>query len=282
MKRLQPLGVCPRLALQRLGILLVLAACSSSPQPPPVDETLSGFGHAGDIAIGLEKPKQAAEQYRLALGRARERDDAAAIADAGFNLATAQLRDNQPTAALATAQQIRAELARRGRTDAGLDLVTATGLFRAGRLEEADRWAGRLNGTTPVANRARFLRGLIADERGDRAALAGAETAMTAEADAGDRAELQARFRRDPALALAAADLRRNALDYRGMARALALAAKFTPDQARAADLYLRAGRSAAAQRDTEQARAWLLQARRKARNPGLRRQVEQTIRALK
>ena len=53
----------------------------------------------------------------------------AAIADAGFNLATAQLRAGQPQAALETAHQLQAELARRGVDDPAFDLVPATALF---------------------------------------------------------------------------------------------------------------------------------------------------------
>lgn len=58
-----------------------------------------------------------------------------------------------------------------------------------------------------------------------------------------------------------AASLRQDGLDYRGMARALAvaaLAAERTGDRELAADLYLRAGRSAAAQSDADTARPWL------------------------
>ena len=262
--------------------MVLLAGCSTPPDPIPADETLSGFDHAGDIALHLERPGEAVSQYRSALRRARERDDAAAIADAGFNLATAQLQNKQPADALQTAGNVRADLARRGRTDPGLDLVTATALYRLGRLADADLWASRLTGAAPVADKARFLRGLIADDRRDRAGLAQAEASLAASADAADRAELQARLGHDPALALKSADIRRVALDYRGMARTLALAAQYTPDRSRAADLYLRAGRSAASQHDAAQARTWLTQARRMSGDANLRKEAEQAIKGLK
>ena len=264
-----------------LLLAVVLAGCSKPLAPLPTDETLTGLGHAGDIALQLERPAEAVAQYRLALARAQERDDAAAIADAGFNVAAAQLQANQPADALRTTEEIRADLARRGRSDPGLDLVTATALFRLDRPAEADRWASRLTRDARVADKAWFLRGLMADGRGDVAGLGQAEASLSASADAADRAELQARLGRDPALALKAADLRRNALDYRGMARALALAAQFTPDRARATDLFLRAGRSAAAQHDPAQARTWLTQALHLTQDAPLRREAERAIRGL-
>ena len=97
-----------------------------------------------------------------------------------------------------------------------------------------------------------------------------AAAALSPAADAGDRAELQARIAHDPALALHAADLRRDALDYRGMARALALAGRFSPDAGQSASLFLRAGQSAAAQHDVAQARTWLAKAHASA-DPVLR-----------
>ena len=245
-----------------LAALVLLAGCSHKAAVAPVDQTLNRLEHAGDIALAQELPVQAAEQYRAALVRARERDDAGAIADAGFNLATSQLAANEPAAALLTAQEIRIELARRGMTDPALDLITATALFRGNRSGEAERWATRLDGSGTLSNKAWFLRGLIAGERQNRAGLIQAEAALTPDADSADRAELRAHMAHNPALALTAADLRREALDYRGMARCLALAAVFTADPALAADLYLRAGRSAAAQHDVAQARAWLVHAR--------------------
>lgn len=78
---------------------------------------------------------------------------------------------------------------------------------------------------------------------------------------AGDGAAAEAAFVR-------AADRRRQLLDDRGMARALALAAKACEAQgetATAADFYLRAGRSAALSADTGDAERWLERARQLA-----------------
>lgn len=250
-----------------------LVGCASRPQGPPQDETLARLVRAGASAYDLERPDEAATQYRAALTRARARDDAGAIADAGFNLAAAELRAGKSQAAMATAQEVEAELARRGHADHGFDLIIATALYRMGNLAGADRIASVLatNSDRQIADSAWFLRGLIADERGDRAVLQAAVASVSPTADPADVTELRARLDRDPALALKAVDLRRTALDYRGMARALALAAQLTSDPNAAAELYLRAGRSAAAQGDATLGRTWLAKARDLARDPALR-----------
>ena len=59
-------------------------------------------------------------------------------------------------------------------------------------------------------------------------------------------------------------ELRQATLDYRGLARALAIeatAAQRGGNEAAAADLFLRAGRSAAMQGDKNNARVWLSRA---------------------
>jgi hypothetical protein len=244
---------------------------------------LARFDHAGGIAYNLEQPDQAATHYREALARARTRDDAGAIADAGFNLATAQLRADHPRDAMRTAQEVREELARRGIVDPGLDLISATALFRLNDLSAADRAAAGLTrgGNVELANAAWFLRGLIADMRRDRPGLERAASSITKTADPGDVAELQARLSHNPQPALHAADLRREDMDYRGMARTLALAAQWTPDASEAADLYLRAGRSAAAQGDVTNARLWLGEARKRSPDTALRSIADQALHAV-
>jgi hypothetical protein len=263
--------------------VMVLAACSSSPKQNPEDETLARFEHAGAIALDQEEPSQAATQFRTALARARTRDDAQAIADTGFNLAAAELAQGRPRDAINTAHELQLELARRGMVDPGFDLILAVALFRLHDLAGADRIAAGLTTDHDVAraNAAWFLRGLIADAHNDRAGLQRAVSSLTPAADPGDVAELQARLSHNAALALQAADLRRNKLDYRGMARDLALAAQLTPSGPEAADLYLRAGRSAAAQGDTADARIWLGNARKLAVDIALRSDVEQALHKL-
>jgi hypothetical protein len=263
-----------------LVVLMLLAGCSSRPKTVPEDPTLARFDHAGDIAYNLEKPDQAVAQYRAALARARTRDDAAAIADAGFNLATAQIRAGQPRDAMRTAQVLQVELKRRGMVDPQFDLISAIALFRLHDLSASDRVAeGLTAGKDPkLADAAWFLRGLIADARNDRPGLEKAAASMTPAADPADVAELQSRLSHSAVLALHSADLRRDRLDYRGMARALALAAQFTPSASEAADLYLRAGRSAAAQGDAADARTWLAKARHLAPDTALQSDADQAL----
>jgi hypothetical protein len=264
-------------------VLMLLAGCSSKPKTVPEDPTLARFDHAGDIAYNLDKPDQAVPEYRAALARARTRDDAAAIADAGFNLATAQIRAGQPRDAMRTAQALQVELKRRGIVDPQFDLISAIALFRLHDLSASDQAAAELTASKDptLANAAWFLRGLIADARHDRPGLETAAASLTAAANPADVAELQSRLSHSAALALHAADLRRDRLDYRGMARALALAAQFTPNGPEAADLYLRAGRSAAAQGDATDARTWLADARDEAKDTALRKDADQALRDL-
>ncbi|MDY0885353.1 hypothetical protein ACFPL7_23930 [Dongia soli] len=267
-----------------LGALFLLAACGSDVAKPavPPDPSMEQHERAGQLAYSLDRPEDAVAQYREALIRAEARDDLAAIGDLSFNLAAAQLRANQPDTALATARRARAELARRGSPGMpALDLIEATALYRIGKMAEADRLAAQLQHRDPETGAsASFLRGLIADDRGDLAGLqaasqvlsrtaAGSEKApvvrSTQQADAAElRARLarrQGNFSEARSAALQSADLRRDLLDYRGLARALSVAADAAQRQGdlpAAADLYLRAGRSAAAQDDRRQARAWL------------------------
>jgi hypothetical protein len=267
-------------------------------------------GQAARASYSLERPAEAVTRYRAALTRARARDDTAAIADFGFDLTVAELRANQPAQALADSRALRADLARRGVASfPALDLVEATALYRTNAKADADQIAARVQRSSdPGAEAgATFLRGLIADEDGDVTGLRAAATALNsasvpanasgnarkdAPADApGDAAELRARVAlRDgdaaaaQRLAETSADLRREATDYRGVARALSLAAAAAEQQGDlegAAALYLRAGRSAAAQGDAAAARPWLRDARRLSHDPALRKAAADAERSL-
>ena len=114
-----------------------------------------------------------------------------------------------------------------------------------------------------AVRRAWFIRGLVSADRSDTAGLAQAIAALppTKQADLdADRQELQGRaalLANDSAAALGlfeqSASNRQQALDYRGMARALSLAGDAALRSGRAADaadLFLRAGRSALLQGD--------------------------------
>jgi hypothetical protein len=266
----------------RWALLLpvLLANCvGSAPDTgtPPTDEMLQRETHAGQLAFELERNEEAAEQYRTALNRAHARDDPDAIGDTGYNLAVAELRENAANKALADARATRIELERRGaKPFPALLLAEATALYRTGAAAEADRAAQRVQQSedADAVARATFLRGLIADDRGDEAGLATAADALTtakAPPFEADSAELSARLalrRGDPARAreqaMHAAGLRQATLDYHGLARALAIegvAIERAGDKIAAADLFLRAGRSAAAQGEKTSARDWLSQA---------------------
>jgi tetratricopeptide (TPR) repeat protein len=290
------------------ALLLALAACAGHDRPAvPSDTVLERERNAGRTALALERPEAAIENYKAALVRAQLRDDPDVIADMGFNLAVAQLRAGLPKDALATTRAIRAELARRGVPSAPpLDLAEATALYRTGDKVAAASLAGavRQSSDPPAVARAAFLLGLIADDNGDlaglrtaRAALPAAETDKTGpdkfgpEETAIDAAELDIRIALRAGQstdARRAADrlihARRDLLDYRGLARALALGAAAAlqhGDRAASADLYLRAGRSAAAQNDPATARGWLNKAIELGRDPEILAQARSVLRDL-
>ena len=277
----------------------MLACCGGSSKPNlPVDPVMERHADAGQAALALERPEQAIVQYRSALARAYQRDDTAAIGDFGFNLAVAELRAGQSDNALRTARETEAELGRRGGTPvAALRLMEAVALYRSGQPAQADAVAAQVEGASDhdAATRAAFLRGLIADEAGNavglRAALRRMVGAQAPETEA-DAAELSARasLRDGDALharaqAEHAAELRRDLLDYRALARCLALAGKAAAqagDSDAAARLYLRAGRSAAEQGDKPAAMRWLNQAIGLSRDPQLTQTARDALAASK
>jgi len=268
---------------------LLLTACGSTPPPapPPPDLTLSAAARAGRVALELQRPDVAARQYAAALRQARQRDDAAAIGDTGIGLAAAELAAGAPARALQTARAVGDELARRGApAPAALILTEALALHRLGDLASAEAAAAgvtqRAGEDADAGRRAWFLRGLIAAARRDPTALAAARAALgepevrAFRADARELAALAALDEGDTTsarrLAAEAAALRRDGLDYRGLGRALALeagAAGRAGDAGSAADLYLRAGRGAAARGEPTEARRWLGRAQTLARQTG-------------
>ena len=277
----------PRRCVPRCWLLLLLAVCACAPHPPPAppeDQTLVRNTEAGTNALRLDRPEEATAQFQAALKQAEARDDLNAIVEISFNLAVAQLRANRPRDALATAERAQEELARRGAAaSSSLRLLEATALYRTGDPAQADALAAGIEASADVdaAAGASYLRGLIADEAGNETGLQDALGRLSAGGGPvrqADRLELQARLaiRRNDyqgarAAALQAAEIRQTGLDYRGMARALAVAgsaAERSGEAEAAADLYLRAGRSAAAQSDAATARPWLEQARKLTRDP--------------
>jgi hypothetical protein len=222
--------------------------------------------------MALDRTQEAIGQYRQAFDRAVARDDYAAIGDYGYNLAVAQLIANRPKEALASIQITHVELARRGPPSfPALDLTEATADYRLRERKRSDSIAAQVEAGVDSASAAgaAFLRGLIADDRADAVGLDDAITRLgqpTSSDQQADLAELLARrdlrqgmFAVAAAKAERAADLRRDILDYRGMARALEVAADAEAragDRAAAAALHMRAAQSAAAFGKTEPARA--------------------------
>jgi hypothetical protein len=283
-----------------LILVCLLVGCSASrEEAPPADPEMQQAGRAGILALSLEHPDQAVDQFQAALSRARLRDDIGAISDYGYDLAVAELALNRPKAALATARTVIAEVRRHGATvSPSLVLVEATALYRTGALSEADALAASIEGHSgdPHVNfQACFLRGLIADKWGDTKGTQAARQCMarpTTTAEHADVEELsalislrQGEATRAEKEAESAADLRRQVDDYRGMARALALAgagAQQAGSAAMAASLYLRAGRSAAAQGDRQTARQWLHSALSLAQDSELRAEVQHELSRLR
>jgi len=285
--------------------LLLLVACGvvacggSTPPPagPPQDQTLARYQEAGHIAYDLDRPQEAVRQFEEALRQAEARDDLAAIAELSFNLAVAQLRANAPEDALATTTRIRAELGRRGTTPApALLLAEATALYRTNDAKAADALAGEIEAAADrdVAAGASFLRGLIGDETGNADSLQAAHQRLSGANTPiriADRQELEARLalrQNDPARARSAAvqsaNTRQEILDYRGMARSLSVAGRAAAqagDNEAAADFYLRAGRSAAAQGDATTARPWLQRTRELSRDPAIDEAAERALATL-
>lgn len=287
--------------------VLALAACGGGgpvDTGPPPDVKLDQANKAGTQALSMDLPSLAVRQYKIALSRAYERDDAGAIGDVAYNLALAQMKAGDPKGAVATAREARAELdRRRAAVPPELILVQAAASYRTGDLGAAAIAAQEVldrGATDPdVVRRAWFFRGLVAADRSDATALAQSIAALTAlpptkQADLeADRQELQGRaallVANDPAGALTlfeqSAANRQQALDYRGMARALSLAGDAALRSGRAADaadLFLRAGRSALLQGDTATAAPLLKRAEDLGKQTGQAGIVEEVTRLRK
>ena len=284
------------------ALLLLLAGCGGRAAPEtPQDSALALAMSSGRQALDYSRLKQAAAQYQEAYTLALARDDVQALGDTGYNLAVVQLADNQAAAALRTALRTRAALIVRAAPGfAELDLVQAAALHRLGREAEADALAARAQASTAASpatrDRASYLRGVIADARGDAAGLNAALAAFGQikapppdwESDREDlmarRALLRGQYREAAAHAQRAADIRRVQLNYRAMAEALVLAAQAmqragAPQDA--ARFYLQAGQSAAARGDEAPAARWLRQASRLEADAGTRRAARDALDAL-
>jgi tetratricopeptide (TPR) repeat protein len=280
------------------AVLLLLAGCGGRAAPDaPQDSALALAADSGRQSLEYRRLKQSAAQYQEAYTLALARNDVQAIGDSGYNLAVVQLADNDAAGALRTALRTRAALAVRAAPEfAELDLVQSAALHRLGRDAEADGLAARAQASAAspaTRTRASYLRGVVADARGDAAGLAAALAAFGQpkaplpdwEADREDLtarlALLRGQYREAAAHAQRAADIHRTQLDYRAMAEAVVIAARAmqragSPQDA--ANFYLQAGESAAARGDAASAARWLKQAMRPGADAGTRRSAQNTL----
>lgn len=280
------------LAVLLLALVLAGSGACSSPRvvskPSGVDQDLDRFNKAARTAFENGKFKQAADLYRRALERAYVRDDLNAGVDAQYNLAVCLIAVESYEEGLEWIHQAQANLATANRAvSVDILLLEAIILYRIG--QETDAWKISdqvlFSGDRPsaaVQSKTHYLRGLIADGRGDINQLRQEIQALGKPATAGlqaDQAELVGRLamaeRNWDAAADAfdtAVDLRRRDLDYREMANALGLAAQAweqAGDPLKASARYLRAGRSAALQGQNHNAGRWLTRAEALAAESG-------------
>jgi tetratricopeptide (TPR) repeat protein len=271
--------------------ILTMSGCGSSPPKqtgPPPDADLERFSRAGRLAFDKGRLRQAASFYRKALDRAYIRDDTAAILDAQYNLAFCLMNLQSYEEALAAVQRASTEMTLTGH-DRSVDflLLEATILHRRGDLDEAWQITDQIlsnstQASSVIMSRTHFLRGLMASEQGDLDRLRAAINAL------GQPIQLQLRADRQELLGRlamteqkwdaasdafdTAADLRREALDYREMRRELVWGGKAGEKAGRfreAAIHYLRAGRSAFLQNQFDDARKWLNRAAQLANTAG-------------
>ena len=286
------------------GLLIVLSmvvflGCSSSRgvrRGPKSDENLVRTNRAAEIAFKNEKFSQAANLYRQVLKQAYIRDDLSAVVDAQYNLAVCQLKMDDCERALERVHLAAGESAAGDRvTGADILLLEATILYRLGKLNQAHQVTDEIlllnqRPSAQVEAKTHFLRGVLADRRGDIDRLRSELEALnrvTGPGMAADREELTGRLAmaenrwHDAAGAFdRAAAQRRRDLDYRQMAENLALAARASEQAGKrrqAAKRYLRAGRSALLQGKNRQAQKWLNQASGLARQAGDDFVVQQT-----
>jgi tetratricopeptide (TPR) repeat protein len=280
----RPVNVAIRLIWLAVVVMgLVSGGCSSrqtAPQGPPVDRDLARTNRAARTAFEGGRIQQAADLYRQSLERAYLRDDLAAVTDARYNLAVCLTLLQSDREALALVSEAHEELARAAQpVPPDILLLEATILYRLGKFQAARRLTDTILSDTDqrpdaAQSKAHFLRGLIANERGQPTALR-KEIAALAQSDSpairSDREELighlaLAEGRWDEAVLAfdEAAALRRQVLDYRGMVKALAKAGEASERAGRpvsASRRYLRAGQSTALQGDSDQAAIWLTRA---------------------
>ncbi|GBR53003.1 hypothetical protein AA106555_1128 [Neokomagataea thailandica NBRC 106555] len=223
-----------------LTALMCLAGCSAhSVERSKPDEAYQSSMATGRSAFELGHPEEAERQYKRAFERALLRDDAQALHDAGFNLATAQLEQQHTNDVQKTLDRVQAALSLRGEPEVGdLKLIRSAAFLRQNLPSNALRQAREAQAEVSSADRtqAAYLIGRAAFDLRDGATLSeavissckGAESALPS----ADCTELKARQAllsgqagEALKLALVVVGQRRDARDYVSMREALALAA---------------------------------------------------------
>ena len=273
------------------AVILTVSGCGSSPpkqKGPATDADLERFNRAGRLAFDKGRLQQAASFYRKALDRAYLRDDTAAILDAQYNLAICLMNLQAYAEALVVVEHATTEMALAGHGHpADFLLLEATILHSSGDSNEAWKMTDQIlslptQASSVIKSKTHFLRGLIASKQGDmdqlRAAIAALGQPEHPQLRA-DRQELVGRLAMaeqnwDAAVEAfdTATKLRREALDYRGMVKVLALAGQASEKAGRAKEAsirYLRAGRSAVLQGLFDDASKWLSRAEQIANSAG-------------
>jgi tetratricopeptide (TPR) repeat protein len=280
-----------RIGLLLVSAILVFGGCGSSAQvqkAPVIDEDLERFNRAAQQAFENGRLQQAASFYRNALERAYIRDDFKAVLDAQYNMAICLINLQSYVEAFEVIQQAKAEMAMAGHSrEADFLLLEATVLRLREDLDAAWKITDQILASTPrassiVQGKTYFLRGLIASQQGNTERLRETIISMgqpNSPVLRADRHELlghlaMAEQNWEEAIQAfeAATDLRRESRDYRGMVKALALAAEASEKAGhadKASVRYLRAGRSAALQGQFDDAWNWLNQAQQIASSAG-------------
>jgi len=280
----------------RIGMLLAIAllvfgGCGSSApvqKSPAIDEDLERFNRAAQQAFDSGRLQQAAAFYRKALDRAYIRDDFRAALDAQYNMAICLINLQSYAQAFEVIQQAKTEMAMAGYSrEADFLLLEATVLHLREDSDAAWKMTDQILSATPEASsivqcKTHFLRGLIASKKGDTDKLREAIVSIgqpklpLLRADhhelLGHLAMAEYNWGEAVNAFEAATDLRREAREYRGMVKSLALAGQASEKAGNpheASVRYLRAGRSAALQGQFDDALNWLNQAEQIASNAG-------------
>ena len=261
-------------------VLALMVGCASRPpvEPEPIDRQLEQLNASGRAAFESGNYQLASQVFGRALQRAYVRDDAASASDAAYNGAASLSRRRafEPALALLDEARLIAPGASGDRLTT-IDLLAVAILLELERYDDADQLLveslARAN-MAADARRSLLLYQLdLAVRRGERD-LADQRIAAIADSDQSGPGELMIRARYSrmqgdyPAAAEKfnqAADIYREMIHYAAMAKSLADAADArseAKDHAAAADLWLRAARSAQLQGYDDWADTWAGQAR--------------------